>query len=106
MKEFFKRWIRHMVTEGANAGLYDTFLADPNAPELPSDQAAAAFLAHIGSASAATAPSAVTGVSERPQLSAHAQENTVPSPNGTAGPLEQVKRGRGRPPRKFQEPPQ
>lgn len=106
MTWFFKRWIRQMVTEGASAGLYDTFLADPNAPELPSEQAAAAFLAHIGKARAVPAPSGGADVSERPQLSAHAQENTGPGPNGTAEPSGQVKRGPGRPPRKFQEPPQ
>lgn len=99
MDFWVKRWIRRIVGEGAQAGLYDAFVSDNGTPELTTEQAAAAFRAILSRTVAASPhPPSVADAPTPPQLAG-------PAPTAAVEPTEQVKRGPGRP-RKFQEPPQ
>jgi hypothetical protein len=99
MDFWLKRWIRRIVGEAAQAGLYDAFVAENGAPELTTEQAAAAFREILsGAGAAAPRPPSLADAPTPPQLAG-------PTPSSTGEPTDQVRRGPGRP-RKHQEPPQ
>jgi hypothetical protein len=91
---WFWTYIRRRTTESLLAGVHDALLSGSSNSGLSDEQAVKALRAVIGDPGATPEPAPTP------------QQRSAPDANSTAALPEGPRRGPGRPPRKFQDPPQ